>query len=74
MPTLTYLGHSAFQVQGAHGRIVIDPFLTGNPLAAAAPQEIEVDHVLLTHGHSDHIGITASNHYDPATIHDVAFL
>ncbi len=56
MPTLTYLGHSAFQVRGARGRIVIDPFLTGNPLAAASPHEIEVDHVLLTHGHSDHIG------------------
>ena len=56
MPTLTYLGHSAFLVDGANGRIVIDPFLTGNPTAAAAPEEIEVDHVLLTHGHGDHIG------------------
>jgi len=56
MPTLRYLGHSAFHVTGSKGRIVIDPFLTGNPVAAAGPEDIEVDHVLLTHGHGDHIG------------------
>lgn len=56
MPQLTYLGHSAFLMAGDNGRIVIDPFLTGNPLAAAQPGEISVDHVLLTHGHGDHIG------------------
>lgn len=56
MPTLKYLGHSAFLVTGSKGTIVIDPFLTGNPVAAAKPDEIRVDHVLLTHGHGDHIG------------------
>jgi L-ascorbate metabolism protein UlaG (beta-lactamase superfamily) len=56
MPTLTYLGHAAFLVEGTKARIVIDPFLTDNPLATAKPEEIEVDYVLLTHGHGDHIG------------------
>ena len=56
MPTLTYLGHSAFTIDGSGGRVVIDPFLSGNPLATAKPEEIAVDHVLLTHGHGDHIG------------------
>ncbi len=56
MPKLTYLGHSAFLVAGDKGRLVIDPFLTDNPVAAAAPGDIEVDFVLLTHGHGDHIG------------------
>jgi len=40
MPRLTYLGHPAFTFEGAGGRVVIDPFLTGNPLAAARPEEI----------------------------------
>ena len=56
MPKLTYLGHSAFVVEGSQGRVAIDPFLTGNPVAAATADQIRVDHVLLTHGHGDHIG------------------
>jgi L-ascorbate metabolism protein UlaG (beta-lactamase superfamily) len=56
MPRLTYLGHAAFIIEGSKTRIVIDPFLSGNPLATARPEEIEVDYVLLTHGHGDHLG------------------
>jgi L-ascorbate metabolism protein UlaG (beta-lactamase superfamily) len=56
MPRLTYLGHSAFIVEGSGGRIIIDPFLSGNPLAAAQPHSIRVDHILLSHGHGDHLG------------------
>jgi L-ascorbate metabolism protein UlaG (beta-lactamase superfamily) len=56
MPTLTFLGHGAFLVELERARLVIDPFLTGNPLATVKPEEIEVDYVLLTHGHPDHLG------------------
>jgi L-ascorbate metabolism protein UlaG (beta-lactamase superfamily) len=56
MPKLTYLGHSAFLVKGSKGSVIIDPFLSGNPLAKAKPEEIQVDYVLLSHGHSDHLG------------------
>ncbi len=66
MPKLTYLGHSAFYVEGSKGRLVIDPFLTGNPLAKAKPSDIRVDYVLLSHGHGDHLGdaveIAKANH------------
>ncbi len=56
MPKLTYLGHSAFYLAGKKGCIVIDPFLSGNPLAQVKADDIKVDFVLITHGHVDHIG------------------
>lgn len=56
MPKLTFLGHSAFLVEGSEGRVVIDPFLSGNPLAKIKPEDVKVDYVLLTHGHGDHLG------------------
>jgi L-ascorbate metabolism protein UlaG (beta-lactamase superfamily) len=56
MPKLTYLGHDVFVLEHKGTRIIFDPFLTGNPTAAAKPEDIKVDYVLLTHGHGDHLG------------------
>jgi len=51
---ITYHGHSCFSVETAKSRLVIDPFLTGNPSAEVAAKDIRCDFVLLTHGHEDH--------------------
>jgi L-ascorbate metabolism protein UlaG (beta-lactamase superfamily) len=58
MPTVEYLGHSCFTIRTASTNLIIDPFLTGNPLAVAKAEEIKADYILVTHGHGDHFGDT----------------
>ncbi|MBX6351972.1 MAG: metal-dependent hydrolase [Thermoflavifilum sp.] len=52
---ITYHGHSTFVVEHDGHRVAIDPFLSGNPLAVAKPEDIEVEAILLTHAHADHV-------------------
>lgn len=52
---IIYHGHSAIQIITNGKSLIIDPFLSGNPLATAKPEDIKVDAVLLTHSHIDHI-------------------
>ncbi len=51
-----WLGHSALWIEGAGKKILIDPFLTGNPKAAAKAEEVSADLILISHGHGDHVG------------------
>lgn len=53
---LTYCGHSCVLIEASGRKLIIDPFLTGNPKAALAAADVHVDYVLLTHGHNDHVG------------------
>jgi L-ascorbate metabolism protein UlaG (beta-lactamase superfamily) len=56
--TIRFLGHAAFALEHDGKTVLIDPFLTGNPKAAAKADEVAADVILLTHGHADHVGDT----------------
>jgi L-ascorbate metabolism protein UlaG (beta-lactamase superfamily) len=53
-----FLGQSCFELMAGGATVLTDPFLTGNPLAAASAGEVGPDTILLTHGHGDHLGDT----------------
>ena len=56
---IRFLGHSAFLLESGEHRVLIDPFLTGNPKAAVGVEEAlgwNVSAVLISHAHGDHWG------------------
>jgi L-ascorbate metabolism protein UlaG (beta-lactamase superfamily) len=57
---ITWYGHSAFRLDFAGTAVLIDPFFTGNPafVSDKAAAIRNVTHIVLTHGHADHVGDT----------------
>lgn len=57
---ITWFGHSAFRVETGSSVVLIDPFLSGNPTWQGTVEDAAhgATHVVLTHGHDDHIGDT----------------
>jgi L-ascorbate metabolism protein UlaG (beta-lactamase superfamily) len=53
---IRFLGHACFELTDGETRVLIDPFLSGNPKAAAAAADLRPTHIFLTHGHGDHYG------------------
>lgn len=58
--TIRYLGHSCFLLVTPKAKILIDPFLTGNPKAAAKAEDLTCDFILVSHSHADHYGDAVS--------------
>jgi L-ascorbate metabolism protein UlaG (beta-lactamase superfamily) len=59
---ITWFGHSAFRLDFADKVVLIDPFFTGNPAFEGTVEQASqgVTHILVTHGHGDHVGDTAA--------------
>ena len=56
---ITWFGHSAFRLDFADKVVLIDPFFTGNPGLRGRPRQGDrraSTHILVTHGHGDHVG------------------
>lgn len=60
MITLTWYGHATWGIDIDETRLLVDPFFAGNPVAEAAPDALEADYIIVTHGHSDHVGDTVA--------------
>ena len=54
---ITYLGHATLLIETAGKKIIVDPFISGNPLinGKILPENIEADYILVTHAHQDHV-------------------
>lgn len=52
---IRFLGHACFELSDGATRVLVDPFLTGNPKAAVAADELDPTLIVVTHGHQDHV-------------------
>lgn len=55
---ITFLGHSALYIETQDHKIVVDPFIAGNPVCPVGVNDLEPDFVVVTHAHGDHWGNT----------------
>ena len=55
---VSWLSHASFLIEADQTKILIDPFVTDNPLAPVKADEVEADFILVSHGHGDHVGDT----------------
>jgi L-ascorbate metabolism protein UlaG (beta-lactamase superfamily) len=57
---INFIGHSAFEFNDGVNSVLVDPFITGNPVAVAGPDSFSPQTIILSHAHNDHVGDTVS--------------
>lgn len=55
---ITWYSHACLMIETDKTNLIVDPFISGNPLSPVNADEIAVDYILLSHGHGDHLGDT----------------
>ncbi len=68
---IKFLGHASFLLEIGDHRVIIDPFISGNPQSPISVDDLpKVDYILVTHGHGDHMGDTVeiAKKYDSIVI------
>jgi len=56
---IIWLGHSGFRIEIGDQVLLVDPWLTGNPMFPADRRDEAIKgatHILISHGHGDHTG------------------
>lgn len=56
MGKIIFHGHSFLEIKTGNHNILIDPFISGNPMCDVKPDDLKCDYIILTHGHGDHFG------------------
>jgi L-ascorbate metabolism protein UlaG (beta-lactamase superfamily) len=57
---ITWYSHACFLIETRQAKLLIDPFISDNPLSPQKADQIEADYILVSHGHGDHLGDTVN--------------
>lgn len=55
---VSFHGQSVIYFESKGHKVIVDPFISGNPLSDLDASQLETDYIILTHGHGDHLGDT----------------
>jgi L-ascorbate metabolism protein UlaG (beta-lactamase superfamily) len=58
--SVTWYSHACLSIDVDGTRLLVDPFITGNPLAPVTADQIDADFIFVSHGHGDHVGDTVA--------------